>query len=169
MILHPQQLGLRAIINQHGREHRAFHAVEKRAQKRLVGIILGPEGHNAEWRGDRLDADPTVPYHGNVAQGGGNVEKVLTADDFAPYIGKAFTPRGQHRVLTLVSIDRLTFPGIQNLPRAPFSLLFSGPPGDVLPDRIYDVAVQDGPDFVLFISPIQTYARDRQDYQAVFN
>jgi hypothetical protein len=91
----------------------------------------------------------------------------LTADDFTPYIGQQFAPRGQHRTLTLVAIDRHAVTG--NLPRAPFTLLFRGPPGDILPDGTYDVAVQGGPAFTIFISPIQTFSRDHQDYQAVFN
>ena len=97
------------------------------------------------------------------------MDRVLTEDDFAPYIGRRFTPRGQRRTLTLVSIDRRAFPGVESLPRAPFTLLFSGIPGDVLPEGLYDAVVEDGPEFPIFISPIQTFERDRQDYQAVFN
>ncbi len=95
------------------------------------------------------------------------MSNVLTADDFTPYISRAFVPRGQHRTLTLVAVDRQI--GAGHLPRAPFTLLFRGPPGDVLPDGIYEVAVDGGPDFTIFISPIQTFAREHQDYQAVFN
>jgi hypothetical protein len=59
--------------------------------------------------------------------------------------------------------------GTMELPRPPFCLLFRGPPRDVLPEGLYEVAVQDGPDFALYIIPIQTFDRNRQDYQAVFN
>jgi hypothetical protein len=80
----------------------------------------------------------------------------LTAGDFTPHVGKAFTPLGQHRTITLASVEFGMFAGADILPRAPFSLLFSGPPNDVLPEGLYDVA-------------IHTYDRNRQDYQAVFN
>ena len=53
--------------------------------------------------------------------------------------------------------------------RQPFTLILRGPPDDVLPEGLYDVAVEDGPEFALYIIPIQTMSRDRQDYQVVFN
>jgi hypothetical protein len=96
-------------------------------------------------------------------------DRILTADDFTPHVGKGFTPLGQHRRLTLVSIDRSTFPGGDTLPQAPFTLLFTGVAGDVLPEGLYDVSIQDGPEVPLYINPIQTFDRSRQDYQAVFN
>jgi hypothetical protein len=96
-------------------------------------------------------------------------DRSLTAEDFAPHVGKGFTPLGQHRTITLVSVELSTFAGVDTLPRAPFSLLFSGPPNDVLPEGLYDVAIQDGPELPVYISPIHTYDRNRQDYQAVFN
>ena len=55
------------------------------------------------------------------------------------------------------------------MPREPFLLLLRGPPGDVLPEGIYDVAIEGGPNFTLHIVPIHTPASDRQDYQVVFN
>jgi hypothetical protein len=93
----------------------------------------------------------------------------LTAEDFTPHIGRGFTPLGQHRTITLASVELSTFAGAGTLPRAPFSLLFSGPPDDVLPEGLYNVAVQDSQAVPIYISPIQTYDRSRQDYQAVFN
>ena len=96
-------------------------------------------------------------------------DRILTAEDFTPHVGKIFTPLGQHRTVTLVSVERNTFAGGDTLPRAPFSLLFSGPPNDVLPEGMYDVAIQAGPEVAIYISPIHTYDRNRQDYQAVFN
>jgi hypothetical protein len=96
-------------------------------------------------------------------------DRILTADDFAPHVGKVFTPLGQHRTLTLVSIDRQVFPGMEALPRAPFTLLFRGVANDVLPEGPYQVAVADGPEFSFYINPIHTFERDRQDYQAVLN
>jgi hypothetical protein len=94
---------------------------------------------------------------------------VLTAADFAAHVGMAFTPRGQHRVLTLASIDTPKWPGWEDLPRLPFTLILHGPPDDLLPEGLYDVAVENGPEFALHIVPIHTAARDRQDYQVAFN
>jgi hypothetical protein len=95
--------------------------------------------------------------------------KPLTAEDFKPYVGKKFIPRGQPRVLRLDAIDTRRFPGWETLPREPFILLLGGPPGDVLPEGQYEVAIEDGPSLGLYIAPVHTVARDRQNYQVVFN
>jgi hypothetical protein len=97
------------------------------------------------------------------------MSRILTARDFIDHVGSALTPRGQHRVLTLVSIDANQSPGWEAMPRQPFLLILRGPPGDVLPEGQYDVAFGDGPDLQLYIAPIHTAARDRQDYQVAFN
>jgi hypothetical protein len=97
------------------------------------------------------------------------MSQVLTADDFMPFIGKTFTPKGQHRALTLTSVDTKASAGWEGMTRQPFTLILRGPPDDVLPEGLYDVAVEDGPEFALYIIPIQTMSRDRQDYQVVFN
>jgi hypothetical protein len=97
------------------------------------------------------------------------MSEILTARDFVGHVGKTVTPKGQHRVLTLVSIDTKDLPGWEAMPRQPFTLILRGPPDDVLPEGLYDVAVDGGPDFTLHISPVHTPARDRQDYQVAFN
>lgn len=94
--------------------------------------------------------------------------RLLTSEDFAPHVGKAFRPAGQHHALRLVSIDTRRYPGTQSLPRQPFILILEGPPVDVLPEGSYDVAVDGGPELSLYIVPIHTTARDRQQYQVVF-
>jgi uncharacterized protein DUF6916 len=113
-----------------------------------------------------LDVTDFVSYHDGIERESGMTDRILQADDFTLHIGKTFTPAGQTRTLILGTIDRSNFPGLQ---RAPFSLLFSGPPRDVLPEGLYDVTAQDGPSFSLYITPIQTFDQNRQDYQAVFN
>jgi hypothetical protein len=95
--------------------------------------------------------------------------QLLTSADFAPYLGKTFRPSGQHRSLTLVSIRTPSLPHDDSALRQPFILIFEGPPGDILPEGLYEVAVDGGPEFSLYISPVHTIVRDRQDYQAVFN
>jgi len=97
------------------------------------------------------------------------MSRVLTARDFAAHVGKTVTPKGQHRVLTLVSVNTTKWPGWDGMTREPFTLILRGPPDDVLPEGLYDVALDGGPDLALHIMPIHTAARDRQDYQVAFN
>jgi hypothetical protein len=97
------------------------------------------------------------------------MSRLLTAEDFVAHVGKTFSPGGQHRVLTLVAVKTHESPGWEGMPRKPFSLLLSGPPGDVLPEGQYDIAVDGGPEFALYIIPVVTPVRDRQDYQVAFN
>ena len=94
---------------------------------------------------------------------------MLTAADFVAHVGKIITPKGQHRTLTLISVDTTRQAGWDDMPRQPFTLILRGPPGDVLPEGLYDVAVEDGPEVSLYIIPVYTASRDRQDYQVVFN
>jgi hypothetical protein len=39
----------------------------------------------------------------------------------------------------------------------------------VLPEGLYTFDVENGPSFELYVMPIHTPARDRQDYQSSFN
>lgn len=93
---------------------------------------------------------------------------VLTADTFAPHVGASFQLEGGRHVLSLREIDRLDVepghPGVQ-----PFVLVFSGPPGDVVAEGMRTMTVEDGTAYDLYLIPIHTPERDRQDYQAVFN
>ena len=57
----------------------------------------------------------------------------------------------------------------KTFPRQPFSLIFRGPPADVLPEGLHTLEVEGGDSFTIYVMPIHTPARDRQDYQAVFN
>jgi hypothetical protein len=94
---------------------------------------------------------------------------VLTDRDFVAHVGKTVTPKGQHRTLTLVSVETVKLPGWDSMTRTPFTLILRGPPGDVLPEGMYDVSLDEGSDLALYITPIHTMARDRQDYQVAFN
>ena len=55
------------------------------------------------------------------------------------------------------------------VPRQPFIVIFRGPPGDVLPEGMRELHIEDGPSFKLYIIPVLTPQRDRQNYQSVFN
>uniref|UniRef100_B0SX65 DUF6916 domain-containing protein n=1 Tax=Caulobacter sp. (strain K31) TaxID=366602 RepID=B0SX65_CAUSK len=89
----------------------------------------------------------------------------LTAETFAPHVGRTFQIRGGRHALALNEIERAQADG----DRAPFTLLFSGPPGDVLAEGLHAIELEDGTAYDLYLIPIHTTASGRQDYQAVFN
>jgi hypothetical protein len=63
----------------------------------------------------------------------------------------------------------LTQSAMPGASRAPFTLRFHGPVGDILPEGLYRTVIEDGPSLEIYIMPIHTVAPGRQDYQAVFN
>lgn len=98
--------------------------------------------------------------------------ELLTAEHFLPHVNKIFRVRSGRHALTLTAVDQRrledweTGLGV----REPFNLIFRGPPNDLLPPGLYTLEVEDGgPAFELYVMPIHTPARDRQDYQAAFN
>jgi len=94
----------------------------------------------------------------------------LNPEHFTPHIGKAFRVEGGTHALILVRVEQ---PGLDARAEAeyrqPFTLIFSGPPGDVLPEGARVLTLDDDTSFSLYVIPIHTPARDRQDYQSVFN
>jgi hypothetical protein len=97
--------------------------------------------------------------------------ELLTPGHFRPHLDKVFRVRGGHHALTLTKVDARQVADWERevVPREPFNLIFRGPPGDVLPEGFHAMEVEDGPSFEFYLMPIHTPARDRQDYQAVFN
>lgn len=94
--------------------------------------------------------------------------EILTPEHFTPHVGRAFRIRDGRHVFTLAKVD--VGQAAEGWPRQLFNLIFHGPPGDVLPEGFYSVDVEeDGSAFELYLMPVQTVARDRQDYQAAFN
>jgi hypothetical protein len=95
----------------------------------------------------------------------------LTPETFLPHLDKAFRVKGGRHVLTLTGVDvpRLEAQEAARVPRQPFTLIFRGPPGDVLREGLHCLEIESGPTVELYVIPIQTFARDRQDYQAAFN
>jgi hypothetical protein len=95
----------------------------------------------------------------------------LTPEHFLPHINKTFRVPGWPHPLTLqvVDIRRTEAREKENLPRQPFSLIFRGPPDEILPEGLYALWVDDGPSFELYVIPVHTVERDRQNYQASFN
>jgi hypothetical protein len=93
----------------------------------------------------------------------------LSADDFKPYIGRKFRPAQTEFALTLATVDRPEFSGWGAGMRQPFSLILRGPRHPVVPEGLYRIAIEDGPDLSLYLIPIFTAPQDHQDYQIVFN
>jgi hypothetical protein len=99
------------------------------------------------------------------------MDQPLTADQFLPHVGEVFRVKGGRHALTLSNVDVLPLDERQAkvLPRQPFTVIFAGPPGDVLREGLHVLERDGGPAFELYLMPIQTFALDRQDYQAAFN
>jgi hypothetical protein len=87
-------------------------------------------------------------------------------EEFAPYVGKRFSFEGQPVVLVLAKVEAQAA-GYSG--RTPFILIFHGPAGDVLPEGLHTAQIEGGPFTAFYVAPIHTVARDRQEYQAVFN
>lgn len=93
----------------------------------------------------------------------------LTAEDFAPSLGKMFRPAGSDLELTLATLDQREHPGWEAAARKPFALILRGPAAPILPEGFHRIAIESGPTLVLYVIPIFTAGRDHQDYQIVFN
>ena len=97
------------------------------------------------------------------------MSRILHHEDFAPYIDKAFRFSGWPGVLRLTEIAPSRHASEVDVTRIPFTLIFAGPRGDVLSEGLWTATAEDGSSFDLYVMPIHTPARDRQEYQAVFN
>ena len=97
--------------------------------------------------------------------------ELLTPENFLPHVDKTFRVKGGQHALRLarVEVHKLSAQDASHAPRAPFTLIFSGPPGNVLREGVYVMEVEQGPEFELYVMPIHTPAPGRQDYQAAFN
>jgi hypothetical protein len=95
--------------------------------------------------------------------------ELLMAQHFLPHVEKIFRVQGGRHELTLTRIDQRRREEGEIGERDPFNLIFRGPPGDVLSEGVYTLNVERGPSFELYMMPIQTAGRDRQNYQAAFN
>jgi len=97
--------------------------------------------------------------------------RILRHEDFAPHVNKQFRFSGWHGSLRLARIEQPARPVAADgdAARAPFTLIFQGVRGDVLPDGMQMATAEDGSRFEFYIMPIHTPAADRQDYQAIFN
>jgi hypothetical protein len=99
------------------------------------------------------------------------MDEVLTAEHFRPYVGKVFRVKDGGRELTLSAVNAhgASDRAAALTHREPFTLIFSGAPGDVLPEGMYTFIVANDVQFELYTIPVLTPAATRQDYQAAFN
>ena len=81
------------------------------------------------------------------------------AQDFQPFIGATLAVAGGPDLL-LAQVD---------VRRAGFILLLQGPAEPVLAEGIHTLTVPGGSSWELYMMPVQTMGRDRQDYQVVCN
>ena len=104
----------------------------------------------------------TAPYAASVLES-------LTISDFAPRVGELFSIGGADGVSFEAELVEATPVGEAARPgrRVPFSLVFRGPPGVVLPQRIYRVDHPDLGGLDIFLVPIGPDASGMR-YQAVF-
>jgi hypothetical protein len=99
------------------------------------------------------------------------MSEILTPEHFQPHVNKVFRVKGGRHALTLANVEvrELQDWEAKMALRQPFNLIFHGPAGEVLAEGMRTLEVEGGPAFELYVIPIQTPARDRQDYQAPFN
>ncbi len=84
-------------------------------------------------------------------------------------VQKQFRFEGCSQALRLAAVDAQESPSLQPDQRKPFTLIFHGVRGDVMPEGHYKAEAEGGARFELYVMPIHTSAPERQDYQAVFN
>jgi len=96
--------------------------------------------------------------------------KFLTLEDFAARVNESFSvDLGAGRSdFVLVEAKPLAAPGIRDLARAPFSLMFHHVSAVIFPQRIYQMENPGIGSFGIFLVPV---ARNQSGflYQAVFN
>ena len=90
-------------------------------------------------------------------------------EDFTPHVNKSFRFEGRHHSLRLAAVDVSELPNSPDNQRKPFTLIFHGPRGDVMPEGFYVAEVEGGTHFEFYVIPIHTKAPERQEYQVVFN
>lgn len=93
----------------------------------------------------------------------------LTREHFAPLVGQQFRVQaGADEPAVELELARLTpLPG-HALRREPFALLFRGPKGLYLPQRIYQVEHERLGEQAIFLVPVQP-GPDESLFEAIFN
>jgi hypothetical protein len=99
------------------------------------------------------------------------MSETLVPEFFLPHVNQAVHVEGWPHTLTLTAVEVRQREDWEKkiVPHQPFTVLFRGPSGAVLPEGFHAFQIAGGPSFKLYVMPIHTPQRDRQDYQAVFN
>jgi hypothetical protein len=97
--------------------------------------------------------------------------ELLTPEHFLPHVNKTVRVDGWPHALTLTRVDirKLEEWEQEVVQRQPFILILRGPRDDVLPEGFRELQIEGGPSFKLYVIPVMTPQRDRQNYQIVFN
>lgn len=97
---------------------------------------------------------------------------MLTLDDFKPHLNKTFKVRDGRHAFLLANIQEhaVLEADMPKVNRMPFTLIFRGPPNDILPAGLFDFDIEgEETSFTLYVMPIHTLFAGQQDYQASFN
>ena len=98
------------------------------------------------------------------------MDELLQAEHFKPHVGKIFKFKGTRFAMPLDHVSAIRQRPPKGAKRRPFLLIFRAPrEREHMPEGLYECAVEGGPTFTLYVSPIQTLEREFQDYQAAFN
>jgi hypothetical protein len=110
------------------------------------------------------------PPHAYLTKAGPMLEH-FTVATFAPHLGEAFSVRATEQVALTLTLSEATAlgpaPSADGPRRAPFSLLFHGPPTPILPQRIYHLEHPAIGAFDLFLVPLGP-DRAGMRYEAIF-
>src|ERR1700722_19453765 len=91
-------------------------------RKLHVGHRFGSRSQRAVWCHGRPGPVMGVRHQACAREMNSLMSRHLAASDFVSCVGKTFTAKGQHRALTLFSVNRSVPPGGEVLPREPFML-----------------------------------------------
>jgi hypothetical protein len=95
------------------------------------------------------------------------MDDAISPESFRPRVGKTvWLSNGHH--LTLVAVDAPRSPRADSAGSG-FTLVLRGAPSPVAPEGMHTLTFEDGASFELYVIPVHTPSRDRQDYQIVFN
>ena len=97
--------------------------------------------------------------------------ELFTVATFAPHLREVFTVRATEQIALTLTLSEVTphgpTPPADGPRRAPFALLFHGPPTPILPQRIYRLEHPALGTFDLFLVPLGP-DRAGMRYEAVF-
>jgi hypothetical protein len=98
------------------------------------------------------------------------MDEILTIEHFKLHIGKAVLFKGTPIILTIDRVEGDAGPPPAGYVRTPFVVIFKGSSeAGVMAAGSYDCEIEDGPTYNLFVNPIHTPERSKQEYQSAFN